>query len=272
MAYSLKTDYADGTALTASNLNSDNTSVQYQLNNVKGHYINLVIENGATPNTQMTVKADALGVQHVALDSTRNVTLASGLTADITLGAVAGGLIAGSRLANTWYEVYVISNDPNSGAPTIAAALAQVGQSITMPAGYTVRRRVGYARTDGSSNFYKQVQHGVRIYYRENTVASPFRIVDADTTLSAWTTAQPNTIVPPGSREAIIIGSPSAVGQLQAREFNQTTQTLSMAGTAASARASWIQPLDSSQRFEWRNTATTGTATIDLVGYIMSNL
>ena len=82
-------------------------------------------------------------------------------TASTTINAASNGLNGldtGSLGASTWYYVYAISNSTDylpSGFLLSVSATAP-----TMPAGYDIIRRIGYARTDGSSHFVKFYQSG----------------------------------------------------------------------------------------------------------------
>lgn len=85
--------------------------------------------------------------------NTDNIDVVGVLTADITTTGANGRNVDTAEQANKWYGVYVIKN-PTTG--TVASFLINeddVG-AFTFPAGYTLKRRVGWIRNDGSSNFY----------------------------------------------------------------------------------------------------------------------
>lgn len=88
----------------------------------------------------------------VARDSanTGNLVLTATLTKQLDAAWVAGaggGIDTGSKAVSTWYHCYVISNGATTDALFSTSATAP-----TMPAGYTMKRRVGVVRTNSSGN------------------------------------------------------------------------------------------------------------------------
>lgn len=83
-------------------------------------------------------------------DSTNASDIINGgtLTADITASG-ANGLDAGAEAASTWYAVHIIDGP----AVAVASLLSLSPTAPTLPAGYTVFRRIGWVRNDGSQNF-----------------------------------------------------------------------------------------------------------------------
>ncbi|OHB77373.1 MAG: hypothetical protein A2Z34_11575 [Planctomycetes bacterium RBG_16_59_8] len=113
-------------------------------------YVNLVIQNNSgAANNKIDITADVLTVEGIRIENVN-------VSADIAASG-AGGLDTGSESANTWYYVWVITN--NTGAST-NGLLSTSSTSPTMPSGHTKRRRVGAVRNDGSSNFLRFVQEG----------------------------------------------------------------------------------------------------------------
>ena len=70
------------------------------------------------------------------------------LTADITASG-ANGLDTGLEAISTWYSVWVIYNPATR---TQASLLSLSATAPTMPTGYTIKRRVGWARNDADGN------------------------------------------------------------------------------------------------------------------------
>ncbi len=82
-------------------------------------------------------------------DSGPFITVASILSPDITaLGA--NGLDAGVVAADTWYAVWVIAD--SQGVVAVAGLFSLSATAPTLPAGYDLQRRVGWVRTDGTSD------------------------------------------------------------------------------------------------------------------------
>jgi hypothetical protein len=83
-----------------------------------------------------------------------------------------GGLDAGTIAANTNYAVYVIGDSTKNNPATAVFSLSNILPS--MLTGYDVFRRVGWMRTDGSSNILRWFQYGRaqdRTYYYDSPIS-----------------------------------------------------------------------------------------------------
>lgn len=110
--------------------------------------LSLAPNNGA-PSTKTDISADLLSVQGVSLSTVS-------LTADITVSG-ANGLDTGAPANNTWYAVHVITNAAGS---LVASLYSLSATAPTMPGSYTLFRRVGWVRRDGSGNFRQFTKMG----------------------------------------------------------------------------------------------------------------
>ncbi|HSV26161.1 MAG TPA: hypothetical protein VLJ17_24445 [Xanthobacteraceae bacterium] len=138
---------------------------------VQSAFKNLVIQNGGTPNTQITLTADSVAVS----DGSANFTTL--LTVNVTISSAtsgANGLDTGSIANSSWYAVYVIYNPTTL---TTAGLISLSFTSPTLPSGFTQFSRLGAFRTDGSHNFLRILQKGRRAQYvvttATNTAALP---------------------------------------------------------------------------------------------------
>ena len=88
-----------------------------------------------------------------ARDSTDviDITVESLLTANIAVSGVANGLDTGTSAVNTWYALYVVDGPTVPPASLLSASFT----APTLPAGYTVFRRVGAVLNDGTAAFFK---------------------------------------------------------------------------------------------------------------------
>jgi hypothetical protein len=98
----------------------------------------------------------------VAADSTNAgiMTLGSAYTKTTSawaLGTGNGALDTGSIAANTWYHAYLIQRT-DTGVVDLLVSLS--ASAPTMPSGYTLFRRIGSMKTDGSSHWLQFVQFG----------------------------------------------------------------------------------------------------------------
>jgi hypothetical protein len=112
--------------------------------------------NGATPNTKIDVAAGVCRDDTNAL----NIVFAAAKTIDCgTTGANA--LDTGALVNNTWYHIFAIVK-----ADGTAAALASTSVSApTMPSGYTLKRRIGSFKTDGSAHIVAYLHDGERFLW-----------------------------------------------------------------------------------------------------------
>ena len=148
-----------------------NATVTAIANPVSSEFKNLKITNGATPNTQVALTADAVVVQNAGGGTARitsvNVTIS---TASTGANALDTGTVANS----TWYFVYAIFN---SAASTTAGLLSLSSTAPTLPSGYTYFARLGAVSTDGSALLYRTLQLGrdaqFQITAATNTVVAP---------------------------------------------------------------------------------------------------
>lgn len=98
----------------------------------------------------------------VAVDSTNvsAMVLASAYTKTTSawaLGTAAGSLDTGSIANDTWYHAFLIQR-PDTGVVDVLTSLSAT--SPTLPANYTLFRRIGSMKTDGSAQWIKFVQDG----------------------------------------------------------------------------------------------------------------
>ena len=107
-------------------------------------------------------------------------------------GSGAGMLQAGSSIAaDKWYDIYAIKN-PTTGASDILAR--PDGVSLSLPSGFTRKRRIGSVLTDGSSLITEFLQDGDDFWWKSPPL-------DINLTNTLTTTARNDVIsVPPGRR------------------------------------------------------------------------
>ncbi len=82
-------------------------------------------------------------------------------TADITASG-AGGLDTGVEANSTFYTIFAIYNTTTS---TLSAVLSTSGTKPTLPAGYTLFRRVGEVYNDGSGDFVGMTRVDDNVYF-----------------------------------------------------------------------------------------------------------
>lgn len=142
--------YVDGVAQTL--YHTGNLTVSKP----RGHLFGLTLSNnGSNPNNDLDI---AVGVARTG-DDTEDMTLSSVITkrldAGWTVGTNQGGLDTGSEANSTWYHVWLIKRTDTGVVDVLFSTSAT---SPTMPANYTVKRRIGsiYNGSDGNIKAFFQ--------------------------------------------------------------------------------------------------------------------
>lgn len=107
----------------------------------------------------------------MAVDSTNVSAMALGsaytkTTSAWALGTAAGSLDTGAIANNTWYHVFLIQR-PDTGVVDVLTSLSP--SAPTMPANYTLFRRIGSMKTNGSAQWATFLQVGDFFYIAQAT-------------------------------------------------------------------------------------------------------
>lgn len=106
--------------------------------------------NAGAPNTKIDVAAGVCSDE----DNAQMLALPGGTIDCMSAGV--NGLDAGSLANNTWYHVFGIGKTDGT-----TALMASISASVpAMPSGYTMKRRLGSFKTDGSAHIIPFVQDG----------------------------------------------------------------------------------------------------------------
>lgn len=108
--------------------------------------------SSATFGIAAGVAADSTNVAMLALASAYTKT-----TSAWTVGTAAGSLDTGTIANTTWYHVWLIKRT-DTGVVDVLTSLSATAP--TMPANYTLKRRIGSMKTDGSAQWIKFIQDG----------------------------------------------------------------------------------------------------------------
>lgn len=159
--------------------------------------------NGTTPNSKIDVAAgvcaDDTNAQMLSLSAT---TLDCGSTG-------ANGLDSGSLANSTWYHLFVIGKTDGTTALLASTALS----SPTYPSGYTLKRRIGSFKTDGSAHILGYLQSGDRFLWKvPRNDQSPATV---NSTAANYTISVPTGLSVVALIRAIgfSVGSPSPAGR-----------------------------------------------------------
>lgn len=153
----------------------------------------LVANNVASPNTVLDIAPGSW------LDSSgARVLSASTEQIDFSTNG-AGGLDTGSQVANQWYAAYLIKR-LSDGA--IAGLGSLDPSSPALPAGWDLSQRFGWARTDGSGNFFlhEYVGDGAMRAHHFNRTGADILAQAFTNGSTSYTTLSLAAFVPPGQR------------------------------------------------------------------------
>lgn len=128
---------------------------------IRGHLAGLTMSTAGS-STTMTIAAgeavDSTNSQVMMLASAINKT-----TAAWAVGNNQGGLDTGAIANNAWYNFFEIKR-PDTGVVDVIFSLSAT--TPTMPANYTLKRRIGAMRTNGSGQWERFVQDGDLFQWR----------------------------------------------------------------------------------------------------------
>lgn len=183
------------------------------------------------------------------------------------LGTGVNGLDTGALGNNTWYRVFAIKN-PTTQA---VAGLMSISDTPTMPAGYTLRRRIGFVRTNASATMHRQVTLGSgiarRVMWLEDTTAAPFLLLNQLNVNTTWDSINAAGVVPPTSQQMICYLERLAAGGIL-RMRAAASQVMTLAPVAIIGAPMEI-PLTTSQGFELISTAAGDEdVTVQALGYV----
>ncbi len=242
----------------------------------------LVLSNDSgTPNTVIDISAGAA----TSDDGTVIMPLAAftkSTGSTFTVGSGNGCLDIGTVASSTWYHVFVIERTDTGNVDVLCSTSA----SPTFPTNYTVKRRVGSFKTDGSSNILAFLQVG-------NAFLWVTPVLDINTsTLGASAALQTLGSVPPGvnvqpicrvsvsnaAAARVLLTSAAAGGESDQApdtvdpfstapgwDFDQTTSTIAQGTKNADCP---FLVTDTSQRIRARASAASTTLAIVTRGYI----
>ncbi|BDD79738.1 hypothetical protein [Burkholderia phage FLC9] len=191
---------------------SDESALQNQITTLSNTVSNIALVRGLfnalTVNTtgkDQSVSVQALemvlkdGSGHVVVLS--NVNVVAACSNQGIVGSGLNSLDTGTFQPNTWYSVWVVYN-PSVGAGAILSASAT---APTLPSGYTFYTRVGWIRTDSTTNCrpLAMQQKGAEVRYKvtasSNVTALPILASGAagDTTIPTWVAIPWTAFAPP---------------------------------------------------------------------------
>jgi hypothetical protein len=133
------------------------------------------------PNNDVDVASGACRSDDNMEDILLAGTLTKQLDAVWSQGTNLGGLDTGAKAADTFYHVYAIKNPSTD----VVDVLLSTSMTPTMPSGFTLKRRLGSVRTDGSSNLLAFSQESDEFLWAAPTLDATNLTVNATAALQA---------------------------------------------------------------------------------------
>jgi hypothetical protein len=214
----------------------------------KGHLFGLTLSTAGSSTTFSVaagVASDSTDVALLSLGSSMNKTTAAWL-----VGTGNGSLDSGSIAANTWYHVYLIYRADTAVTDVIVSTNAT---APSLPASYTLYRRIGSIRTDGSNNWLQFVQSGDKFSWSapigdvNTTIGTTAALQTLTVPLGIATTALFNATCTSASGQAgVLLTSP--LTSTQAANTPVGNMNLLSAGSAMLGAAALAVDTDTSSR------------------------
>lgn len=164
----------DGAALVAGDIKAGSVHVAFY------DGTNMILVTVPTAATVIYPRGHISGCTMSTAGSSATMSIAAGQAVDsttadfMTLAAIGkttsawavgtgnGGIDTGAVANNTWYHWFVIKR-VDTGVVDVLFSLSPTAP--TMPASYTLKRRIGSAKTDGSAQWVKFTQAGDEFYW-----------------------------------------------------------------------------------------------------------
>jgi len=220
------------------------------------------------------------------IDSTGAYVLASSSNITVALNVSgAGGLDTSTEASNTWYYVYMIGKTDGTVSAVFSVTNESVSGSITLPSGYTLKRQLPLAvRNNGSSNILQFVVAGgwphqpvvlynlpLSVHAGGATTAGTANLVSAGTAAS-MSTLTATSFVPPCSRIALCNALATFANSAYGRVREASGLSEQMVAGPAGTMTQWLQPVTSGQQFDYYRASGTGSLSIDVAGFVVTEI
>jgi hypothetical protein len=220
--------------------------------------------NSGTPNTKIDVTAGA------CTDDGNAVTFSSS-SGTIDCGTTgANGLDTGSLATSTWYHVFAIAKAAGASPAFLASTSVN---SPSMPATYTLKRRIASFKTDGSAHIVGYIQNGDN--FRWKTPVNNVNAVPGVTTRTTLAVTVPTGLVVFPDLVAIVTAGAAGVNLLltsldetdSAPSGTLQQQASGSAGAAASGTSIATLHTDTSAQIGYRVSTTDSGVVITTFGW-----
>jgi hypothetical protein len=240
---------------------SDGTDAKWGIPVIRGYIAGLITSNNAgTPNTKVDVAAG------VAADDTR-VLMLSVSAGTIDCGTTGtNGLDTGSLANNTWYHIFAIGKTDGTTALLASTSLS----SPTFPNGYTLKRRIGSFKTDGSAHIKTYIQNGDNFHWK-----TPIQELNNATGSTTYTdlilAGAPTGVKVRAYGFLSVTGSHAMKTAPKGASYGTPTTTTTPAANAVSPSGAttgyWREYTDTAATIQWATEAAASGCYLDTEGW-----
>jgi hypothetical protein len=217
--------------------------------------------------------AAGVAVDSTAADFMKLTSAYTKTTSAWAVGTGNGALDTGTVANSTWYHVFLIKR-PDTGVVDVLFSLSATAP--TMPdAAYTLMRRIGSMKTNGSAQWTLFTQEGDEFLW-------DVPLADVNSTPAAATAVTSTLTVPTGVKVFAIIGAGGAAGagsdgRFYISSLDQSDQPAGAANFSAgwsggtTGQQGWSAArirTNTSAQIRWRPASTTGSYFINTKGWI----
>lgn len=196
--------------------------------------------DGGSPNTVVDIAYGGAASD----DGTTQMLLGSAVTkstASWLVGSGNGCLDTGGVANSTWYHLFLIERLDTGVVDVLCSTSAT---APTMPTGYTVKRRIGSFKTDGSANIITFTQVGTAYYWTTPTL-------DVTTTTLGTSAALQTLNVPSGVQITPLCEASISNASVPVSVYLTSSDETDLATTVTS-------PFSASPGYSYLSTTTTG--------------
>ncbi len=222
-------------------------------------------------NTAIAVAAgeatDSTNADTMLVNSSITKTFASWV-----VGSGNGGLDTGVIAGTTWYHIYAIKR-VDTGVVDVLISLSATAP--TMPTNYTLKRRVGSFKTNGSSQVTGCTQTGDQFIWVVRAADATATGMNSDSARTNLTLTVPTGVAVNALFRATIIGVSSNVG-LSFQILQETDQSVSTdnamldlsCANGGFGSAAFSRTTNTSAQIAWRSRSSGGTFNVGTYGWI----
>lgn len=234
----------------------------------RGHLSGLTMSTAGSSATLSVAAGQATDSTNVLMMNLSSAI--SKTTSAWAVGSATGGLDTGAIANSTWYHFYLIQRLDTGVVDVVFSTSAS---SPTLPTNYTLYRRIGSAKTNGSAQWTKFVQFGDEFLWDTMTLdlnASALSATAQNATATVPTGVQVLararvTLTTSGGGSVVLF---SSLDESDQAPGTGTYSTVEAAAAGQNASCEILERTNTSAQIRWRSSNTNGTLSMATFGWI----